>query len=93
MFEFIVDSANAGVIVNAAATILTCSSLFSKNICLYLIIGTNTKIKFLAVLLLALDLNLVLQHGHVLSSVKKKNAHSEHPFLSDFISQIVCKRS
>lgn len=31
-------------------------------------------------LLLALDLNLVLQHGHVCSSVKKKNAHSEHHF-------------
>ncbi|MCE2614857.1 MAG: hypothetical protein LVO36_03020, partial [Nitrosopumilus sp. (ex Thoosa mismalolli)] len=31
-------------------------------------------------LLLARDLNLVLQHGHVLSSVKKKNAHREHHF-------------
>jgi len=31
-------------------------------------------------LLLAFDLNLVLQQGHVFSSVKKNNAHNEHHF-------------
>ena len=31
-------------------------------------------------LLLALVLSLVLQHGHVFSSVSKNNAHSEHHF-------------
>ena len=31
-------------------------------------------------LLLGFDLNLVLQQGHEVSSVRKKNAHREHHF-------------
>ena len=31
-------------------------------------------------LLLGLDLNRVLQHGHMIFSVKKKSAHKEHHF-------------
>ncbi len=34
----------------------------------------------LSFLLLAFVLSLVLQHGHVFSSVKKNNAHNEHHF-------------
>jgi len=31
-------------------------------------------------LLLAFDLSLVLQHGHIMSNEKKNNAHKEHHF-------------
>ena len=49
-------------------------------------------------LLLGFDLNLVLQQGHDVSSVRKKNAHKEHHFcpilyLKLFVNEVDFKRS
>jgi len=42
-------------------------------------------------LLLAFDLNLVLQQGHEFSSVRKNIAHNETPLLSYLVAEIICK--